>query len=196
MSTFQENGHDAAWFRYPGLVGINMPRLSKYEQRDRPFEHLVALGLSGAYMGIMAWPYWFPPCIAVGMDVSSRVRFGDERVFELPSEFPGLEIPPASPTTEDMQFWPLHELLSMEIYGRGNLSEVRNPTHNLLLFLAVLNHPDGPLSGLLFKLRADSVKRPELLAWICTALRMTQEELDAAFEEFWYQGTVSCKGIM
>ncbi len=194
--TFQEDGHEAAWFRDPGLVGVNMPRLFEYERRERPLERLMGLGLSGAYMGIMAWPYWFPPCIAVGMEVAARERFAGERVFELPSEFPGLDIPPASPAPDDMRYWPFQELVSMDIYGRGNVSEVRNPARKLLLFLAVLNHPDGPLSGLLYKLRADSVRRPEVLAWICSALRMTQKELDAAFEEFWYQGTVSCKGIM
>ncbi len=191
-SVLEERGHMGAWFGGHGIVAINLRTAIGAEDQ---LVRVVAHELSHAFMSILTWPYSFPSAICEGMALSVEIRFASDRVFWLPSALPEISIPPATPCSPDAPYWAFSELIGMDMYERPLVGSLCSAAYRLLLFLAVLNHPQGPISCFLYRLLTASLNQEDVLAWICGALGMTQKELDVAFEEYWCQGTVSCKSI-
>jgi hypothetical protein len=123
-----------------------------------------------------------------------EVRFAIEYAWDLPPDIPEFTIPPATPARSDSPHWSFSELMRTEVVIGPREVPLGNASYRLLVFLATLNYPCGPISGFLYRMWAASVAKEDLSGWLCTAFRTTEAAMEAGFEEFWRKGTVSLKG--
>lgn len=186
-----EAGHMAAWFSSLLCVVFSLPR---FRQGGEPLLGVISHELGHAYLQTLAGAYSFVSVVSEAMARAMEVRFAYDKAWFLPPSMPVIKIPCARPMPSHNTYYSFSDLMQLGSMPSRSWPPVRNALYRLLLFLATANYPQGPITGFLYKQRALQLKQEALSGWLCGAFRVSERDMDRAFERFCREGIVSLGG--